>query len=279
MGPYMVGIGRGGAPGVVYEGNGTINIGQGQYSPDPYNWLVGGLTYPENFQPVNPTVGRTSYNYMLTTARQSGITPIDLSGNDPATNQPYCGTGGLPGITGGLGDCVFENTLPHGIYQANGPLTIDAAGYAFPPNSDYIILVNGDLTINGPIYVPVSTNVTFSVSGNIIIGPNVGEANDTSLKPDIEGFYSADQSFIIQSAAPPGQTCQLSGQPYDKRLNMQGAIITNASLAGGSFQNNRNLCVEDTDCPTFYIQFRLDFLLYSPSFIHHHNSFWQEEAP
>jgi hypothetical protein len=258
-------------PGVVYVGDVKPNFGPVGKASQP-NWLVGGAQYPTTFSPVNPTVGRSSYSYLLTSARQSGI---DLT--QPQYNlATYC-----PGLTCSL------NNLPHGIYVAydtntgltGNPVTLTLNASTFQALQGYVILVNGDLYIQGNIQVLPGSDVTFSVSNNITIDPSVGESDYNSTAPDLQGFFSADNSFIMPHK--PGPICNPDGSNIDKRLNVQGGIIVNAALKSppGQFINNRDLCKGDLTCPVFFESFRTDFILNAPRFIKHQNSFWQEEAP
>ena len=253
----------GGSPGVVYTGNGSANFGQGSASVN--NWLSGGASYPESFAPG--TIGgviKSSYAYMQSIAQQANVTPVDIT-----SNASYCNFGGLT-------NCQLSSTLPHGIYIANGNLTISGTGspstYTFPANQNYIILVNGDLNIQSQIHVPVGSTVIFSVKGSIYVDKTVGETNYLSTASDLEGIYSADQNFVIQGTSD----CTTGA---DNRINVQGSVIVNAALGGGSFQNQRDLCGNDAFCPVFSITMRPDFVLNLPFFIRKTNYTWQEVAP
>jgi hypothetical protein len=267
-------------PGLIFTGNGSAYFGQGSASLN--NWLVGGTNYPETFGPINQGgLVETSYSYLLSIAKQAGITPVDLS-----SDASFCSFGGLT-------NCKLSSTLPHGIYIANDNLTLTGGGtppsYTFPfvQSYGYIILVHGNLTIQTRLLVPNGSTALFSASGNIIVDSSVGETGinsyETNCIPstvaggistgcDIEGVFSADQSFIIQ-----GQNdCTIGA---DSKLNVAGNIITNAALNGGTFVNARDLCENDAYCPVFTIQTRPDFILNAPNFIKKTNSTWQELAP
>lgn len=267
-------------PGIVFSGDSFSSFGQGQASANPNNWMVGGPSYSENFTPTNKTVIRTSYSYMTTTATQAGI---DLT--DPTRDvSQYCGMGGLS-------NCTLSSTLPDNVYVANGNLTLNS--YAFPTSKNYVILVNGNLTIAGNILVPTGSTATFSVAGTISVLPSVGESSVTSQDADIQGLYSADNSFLIQSFAASPSQCNSDGTPKDKRLNITGAIVVNAAGTGGTIQNNRDLCQQDLNCPTFTVSLGngnvsgnnpnagigLTYVLNAPKFIKHQNYLWQEVAP
>lgn len=215
-----------------------------------------------SFNAQNPNVTRTSYQAMITTMRQSGITAIDLST-----------------VCADLTNCVLPHDLPNGIYTASSSLTISGINSSSPANTldndkRIIILVDGNLTINSEVHVPISSSFTFSASNNIIIGANIGvAANSTSYAPQIEGFYSADASFIIEG----NNNCTIGP---DKRLNIAGSVIARANQnISGSITNNRDLCIYNLDCPTYTITARPDFLLNAPEFIKHPNYIWKEVAP
>lgn len=245
-------------PGIIFSG-GTAYFGQGQAST-PQNWVVNDSTY-------NPTLIRTSYGYMTTTLRQSGITPIDLAS--------VCT----------LSNCTLPADLANGVYLANGDVTLNA--YTFPAGKSYVILVNGNLDINGEINIPVGSAVTFSVSGNITVDADVGVGigNFCSQTANVDGFFSADGSFIIEGIGDgitEGNTdCNLYSNPLtrDQRVNIAGGIVVNAARAGGSLQNQRDLCDDDRFAPVFSIIARPDFLLNVPEFIKYRSDVWREIAP
>ncbi|MEX2013726.1 MAG: hypothetical protein WD896_00005, partial [Parcubacteria group bacterium] len=251
-GPYASLPGSGGSPGIIYSGDSTSNFGEGQASQT--NWVVGGLTHPETYTPTRPNLIRTSYNYLLSVAKQANITPIDIA--------DYCGVGGI-------NNCTLSATLPNGLYIANGNLTLVGGTYTFPVNKNFVILVNGDLTIRHRILVPGGSTATFSSSGNITVDRSVGQASASSTASDIEGFYSTDKNFISDGI----NNC---GTGTDLRLNIAGAVVVNAALGGGTFQNNRNLCAGNASCPAFAVKERADFVLNAPEFIKHPSYIWQE---
>lgn len=254
-GPYASLPGSGGTPGLLYSGNASYDFGQGQASQEPYNWIVGGLTYPETYAPTQiGGVIKTSYAYLSARAKQGNIPLINISS--------YC--------TAGISNCSLSPTLPHGIYISNGSLKI-ASSYTFPSNQNYIILVNGDLTISGRIIVPKGSTAIFSATGNIIVDKSIGEPA-SSTSSTIEGIYSSDKSFIAAGT----NDCSIAS---DLRLNVAGNIIVNASLSGGSFQNQRDLCGGNISYPAFYISERADFILNTPEFVKQPNYTYQEIAP
>ncbi len=242
--------GGGVSNGIIFTGDTSASFGGGN-AGQTTNWVVGGST-AELFAPTKGNVIRTSYNYVNAQIKQAGLTATSLT-----TTQ--CGAGGTA-------SCVLSTTtLPNGLYIANGNLTLSGASYTFPANKNYVILVNGNLTINSQIHVPNGSTVTFIVSGDIIVDPTVGETITTSASPDIEGFYSTDKNFITGSGS--------------RRLNIAGSVVVNAGLTGGTFQLQRDLAAGNANCPAFSIQERPDFILNAPDIIRYQNTIYQEVAP
>lgn len=86
-----------------------------------------------------------------------------------------------PAFTGGFpGDGVFYAGTSQTV---SGPWTLSG--------QSTIIFVDGDLTINGNITVPVGSFLAFVVSGNITFGPSVSSA---------EGIYLADGTITTASS-------------------------------------------------------------------------------
>lgn len=277
-------------PGIIFTGSTGPNLGQGKASdPDPapkWNWQVGGSLYGEVFQPVRNSVIRTSYSYVDTSLRQSGITPIPLSTTE-------CGAFGIT-------NCNLSSTLANGVYISGNTypsnLTLAGSGsppyYVFPNNKDYLFLVNGNLNINTKIIVPVGSTATFIVKGNITIDKSVGGTAtticDPTLNPNhtdplasppfagchIEGFYSTDGSFIANGNSPS----QCPSTP-DLRLNVSGGIVVNAGLTTGTLSYNRDLCDNSLICPSLSIVERPDMVLNAPEILKHQTYVWQEVAP
>ncbi|MDO8658464.1 MAG: hypothetical protein Q7K55_06990 [Candidatus Levybacteria bacterium] len=287
------------SPGVIFSGDPNplvfANFGSGQASTE--NWYVGNTqtsTWPETFKPVRPGVIRTSYNYYATTIRQNGTPTTPLS-------SAQCGVGDIS-------NCTLPANLPNGAYIADtdGVYSKDTnvtLNSWTPTNGNYLFLIDGDLTINGDIKIKVGSTATFSVSGNIIVDKNVGaplaNCNETDQSRcicdvtredqrycNIEGFYSTDNSFIINNKAADspnsGNVCgSVGGAQKDLRLNIAGSIVVNAGLnqTPGTLKNNRDLCNGNAICPAFAIIERPDFILNAPDLIKHPNFVWQEIAP
>lgn len=260
-GTYASLNGAGGTPGIIHSGAGSYSFGSGQASPNPSNWVIGGSAYPDTY--VLPSnVIRTSYNYISSIAKQSGITPTDIAS--------YCGGGGIA-------NCALSASLSNGVYIANGSLTLTGAPYTFPANKNFVILVNGNLNIQTEVHVPVGSTAFFTSSGDIYVDSGVGEAVITSTRANVEGYFSSDRNFIVQSLDSTGKG--LNCPTSDRRLNVAGAIVVNAALGGGSFTNQRDLCLGNLQCPAFMVTERPDFILNTPDFFKTTRRVWQEIAP
>ncbi|HET9946726.1 MAG TPA: SdrD B-like domain-containing protein [Patescibacteria group bacterium] len=282
-------------PSVYYSGSTTVDFGYGK--PNANNWLIGGAT-SENFSPVNPGSYRTSYSYINSTIVNGNIPTVDLSTVCTLTN------------------CYLPDNLPDAIYKASSTVSFNgtyntstntnvAGTYTFPLNKSYVFLVNGDINFYSKMLVPNGSTATFSDSGNINVEPNVGETSVTSTMGDLEGFYSADNSFNILSSYIDTTRCNPDGTTKDLRFNLIGSAVANVGGAGGTFNNMRDLCVSDLQCPavtggtgdggdngggsggptgggsgsTTGTDLGLTYILNAPDVIKHPNFFWQELTP
>lgn len=254
--------GSGGTPGIIFTGNSSAIFGQGSASST--NWIVGGSIYPELFTPTKGNIIRTSYNYIKAQIKQGGLTAAPIT-----TWNANCIIPSGCSLTG----------IAHGLYSSNPPNVyinasiLNCTNGANPGNC--VFLINGNLNILGNITVNPGATATFIVSGNIYVNQAVGNnptTDITTTTPQIEGFYSTDNSFIIQGI----DNCSVGA---DKRLNIAGSVVVNAGLTVGTFQNNRDLCIGNVSCPVFSIQERPDFILNAPELIKYQNTIYREEAP
>ncbi len=227
--------------GIIFTCNATPDFGVG--SANANNWQAGGTgaNLQECYVGPGLNVIRTSYNYLLTTARQSNITPIDMG--------TVCGAGGIA-------NCTLPSTLAKGVYLAQGNVNLNAYTFPVDPTTPqgFIFLINGDLHLLGNVLVPAGSVATFSTSGSIYVDPSVGNVianpSDPAVNnPNLEGLYSADANFVVQSYTSGTNLCNADGTPLDKKLNIVGSVVTNAGQGGGAFLNNRDLCIYDLQCP------------------------------
>ncbi len=253
-GAYMSLPGNGGQPGIVHSGARSASFGNGQASANPYNWVVSAPD-GQKYTPPTPNTVRTSYNYLLSNASQLALTINDLTAQ----------------CSGGLSNCNLSANIPTGVYKADGNVTLTNANYTFPASRNIVILVNGNLTFGGKVHVPSGSTAMFSVSGDIHVDKGVGEATNTSSLSDLEGIFSADKNFIVEG----NNSCSVG---VDLRLNIAGNVISNAAYGGGSFVNQRNLCLGNI-CPSVSFTQRLDLIINLPPLLRAPNYIWKEVAP
>lgn len=237
---------------VFFSGDSSSSFGKGLVSQS--GWIAGGNLINPDTYPRNTGELQTSYNYIQATTKKSGITPADISKYCQPSKQ--------------ISSCTLSNSIPHGVYIANGDLHIQG-GFNIPNDNNYIILVNGKLYIQGDIVVPITgsgSSITFSSRDDIHIDPSV---------KNLQGFYSTDTNFIADTAT--GGTC-VSGVG-DTQLNVQGSVIVNAALKGGSFTYKRDLCPGNLDCPAITFTARPDLILHAPQFLRNTHSIFREVAP
>ncbi|MDP2672147.1 MAG: hypothetical protein Q8O68_01400, partial [Candidatus Daviesbacteria bacterium] len=244
-GKYASMPGVGGMPGVIFSGAREPDLGDGEASASPYNWKVGSFSNPEVFTDTHNIIP-TSYRFLLETVDGSSIEKKGIedlcSGSSDASN------------------CILTPGLLNGVYHVDKDLTIGGSDYTFTNNRNYVILINGNLTIKKKIFVDIGSTAIFSAKGNITVDKFIGEAFSTSCNAithagcTIEGLYSADNKFIADGT----DNCSSS---TDKRLNVAGSVIANAFRQGGTFENKRNLCENNASYASVTFTERPDFML------------------
>ena len=255
QGPYSSVVGSSTTPGVIFSGSVNPYFWRGDSSST--GWVVGNSSYNERF---STNLLKTSFGYFQSILSQSSITPTNLSGACPQLNN-----------------CTLPANLAHGVYIANGNLVLNS--YTVSANTNYVILVNGNLTLQGTtMTVPTGSTITFIASGDIHVASNVGVATPACPAPaagsgNIQGFFSTDKNFIIDSAA----NCPNSVS--DKQLSIEGSVVVNAAQNGGSFNNQRDLCTNNINFPSVSIKERPDFIMYAPDLLRGSNYVFQEVAP
>lgn len=239
-------------PGIIFSGLDQINFGVGDASVR--NWVA-----VDNVR----SKLKTSYEYLSSLVKAAGTTPVDLSS-----------------LCADLSNCTLPANLTKGVYLANGNLTLGQGSpstYTFPTNNNYVFLVNGDLTLATEIHLPHSSTAIFAAAGNIHVDKTIGTAVPTDNTANIEGYFSADKSFILDSYGP--NNCPATP---DNKLNMEGAIIANAiydtSGSKGTLQVKRDMCAGDV-CPTLSVKARLDFVLNAPLLYQFSKNIEEEVAP
>jgi len=237
-------------PGIYYSSTTQAEIGGGNISVA--GWIVNNeYLYNTDTQNRNGTV---SYNFYKSRAKTEGVEIHPLTAGTLNPNE------------------ITES----GVYEANGNLIINS--YTHTNGNRVVILANGDVTINTPINIPVSQGLFIvAAKGNIIIPPTIGTTTLSSSTPNLVGYYSAEGSIVLPSAANCPST-------PDRRLNVAGALIANsvkpfASNGTGSIQNQRTLCNENLNYPSIYVSSRLDFLTQLTDFYKVPFTKWREERP
>jgi hypothetical protein len=262
--------GAGGTHGLINTGSSSTKFGLGQEAA-AQNWIVGGLgsgNYPYVYNMPISNQAQTSFTNLSYLVKQSNIHTDSL--------DSYC--------SGGVSNCTLPTTtasFPSGVYTVNGNLTLNGASgtYTFPSGGKYIILVNGILAINTKVFVPNGSFVLFSAANDINVNQTVGDTSHVTTS-NLEGYYSTDKSFNVQSKDASGQGANCGTNNEDLRLNVAGAIVVNADTSNnGGFYYQRDMCANDLKCPVFTITERPDFILNSPTFLMFPRRVWQEVAP
>lgn len=289
---YALNSGSGGTPGVIFSGNNLYDfcLEDGDCKDtrsSEERWVVGGQPstgYPETFTPAIHGTTRTSYSYLSGVVKQAGITPTPLP--DDCYDSSGCALSDLdPGIyknKAGTTDVYIKSS------------TFQKKGSSSSQESYYVFLIDGENDIKGNLHIlgninvtppPNAATLTVSVSGNISIDKDVGGGAGANTPIHVEGFYSVDGSFIVESEAGTNaidSNCNTTPQNPDKRLNMAGSVVVNAGYGGGTFDNRRSLCGNtngNVNYPTFQIEERPDFILNAPDILKHPSFVWQEVAP
>jgi hypothetical protein len=247
--PYASVPGSSTTSGLIFSGDQTPIFGKGGSSKE--NWVVGDSIYPELYKTTKPYLP-SSYNSLLADLNRSGTPIINL--------QTICN----------ITNCTLPNNLGSGAYQANGNLTL--YGHKFKNNQNYVILVNGTLTILGDIETPNGSTVIFSTSQDIYIDRNVGINPTCTASTNLQGFFSADHNVIVQGI----NDCTVGA---DKMLQIEGGVFTNAAMNGGKFENNRDLCQGNLKYPSISFIERSDFIINAPNFLKRKGLIFQEIAP
>ncbi len=224
-------------PGVFFSSQGTIStttFGQGAVSAS--GWKVSDeYQYNDDFR---NGLGGMSYTFFASQVRKR--------------NMP---TSVIPGST-----FTFTSATTEQIYTKTGPLTITTSGLTTPGKS-IVILVDGDVTISGPITAQTGQGnlIVVAASGDITVVPTVGTASAFPTTT-LDGYFTAERNIILPSTA----NCATSTN--DLRLNVSGALIANslrpfATGGSGKIQNGRTLCSFNASFPALSVIARPEFLI------------------
>ncbi len=278
-------------PGIIYGGEGTLpDFGYGQSSTT--GWVVTGAG--SKFSPASNAGIRTSYKYIDGRVNDNKITKIPLTD-----------------VCSDLSNCSLPTNLENRVYSAGTdtePANVTLNTYTFPTGKNFILLIKGNLKINGDINVPngstlmvaVGSSPIVTATGNITISKDIGQTVTPNTTPlpcvpsttqrgtstnansicNIEGFYSADGTILLEGnngkcVIPPSTTIN-----RDKYLTIAGALITNAKLQGGGVLNNqRDLCDVNFTTPSYVVVERPDLIVNLPDLLKIPTFKWQEIAP
>ena len=244
------------SPGIAFTGDTSVDYGQGSVSSSGRS--VGGISYPEVYSSANPI--KTSATGLRSAAAKAGYTAIQLD-SIPACKNPdqHCNLQGKP----------------KGFYATSGDLMLDS-----PLNiasGNYVIVADGNITLGKNVSITVAQGATLIMAAgkDIIVDQKISASANVCPVPtgQLQGIFSAGRNFIIQ-----GNNGDCS-QPADTMLNLEGSLIINAALMGGSLRNQRDLCGGNRSYPALTITARPDFILNLPAFIFKQNVIMREDTP
>jgi hypothetical protein len=258
------------SPGTLFTGTENITLAPGSISASPFNWKVGG-----SFSDVTSTKSfplPTSFTYLYGKLKDAD----ELSSARGGCNN--------------YANCTLGNNFRPGIYKVTASsLTLNNFSFRKQNNADaggdrgdYIFLIDGSLTIRGPIEVRDNRTALFSVKNNITVATSVGTApvayppttTSASSLGGIEGMYIAGNDFHLPSTGECG-----TRTTEDLQLFVDGTIVTNAQNAGGTFDLERTLCTGNLTHPVIVVRPRLDMLLTTPLSVKQNSYTWSELAP
>ncbi len=249
---------------ILFSGSTDPQYGQG-LGPSTGNTVVGDSTFPESFTSRIPNAFDSSYNFVMTTLNNLSTTPTPL-----------------PSVCADLKNCDLS-TLPPGVYTtkpSDGAVTFTLSD----PSSQlaqgkYTFVLGGDVTFTAKVLLQASSSAAFISGGDIHVTGNVGESDWTSTATDLQGFYSTDKNFYIDSTNPAGQQCLANGQPKELKLNTKGSLVVNAAGNGGAVLTNRDGCLQDLSCPAATFAPDPQQILHAPGPLKPPYTFWQELNP
>lgn len=245
-------------PGVIVSGDKDSDFTPGKASFK--EWLVGNPTYKEKYSKTGRL--QTSYTSMLSTIQKSGTEIVPI-------NHPTLGACADPN------SCTLIGSTANGAFSVEGDLRISAGRIDTAETTQTVILVNGDVFIDGDIQVKDGNFLMVIASGKIIVNKLLGNTTpscSSSVTPDIEGVFVSDSDFDI----PGNNNCQIGA---DRMLTLAGTVVVNAERNGGSFNNGRNLCDNNANFPSVKVRERPDFILNAPYYIQSQSTIWKEVAP
>jgi hypothetical protein len=244
------------SPGIAFTGNASADYGQGSVSSSGRS--AGGISYPEVYSGTSPL--KTSATGLRSAAEKAGYTITQLN-SVPACSNPdqHCNLQGKP----------------KGFYATSGDLMIDQ-----PLNiasGNYVIVADGNITFGNNVKIIVTQGATLIIAAgkDIIVDQSISPPANACPVPagQLQGIFSAGRNFIIR-----GNNGDCSN-PADTMVNIDGSLIINSELNGGTLQNKRDLCGGNKSYPSLTIKSRPDFVLNLPAFIFKENVIMHEDTP
>jgi len=147
-----------------------------------------------------------------------------------------------------LGTSLANLTTTNPVIYINGSLVVPTSGYASSLSGAYIVYVNGNLTINGPI-TGTGSLIIFIVKGNVSIGSGVGTAV-TSLTTNSAANVKAGIVALGDITFPTAAT------PPDRPIVIEGFLMSK-----GAINFNRDLGSNNSWYPSHVVRF--DRTMYS----------------
>jgi hypothetical protein len=244
------------SPGIAFTGDASADYGRGDVSSSGRS--VGGISYPEVYSGANSL--KTSATGLRSAAEKAGYTIIQLD-SVPACSNPDQ-------------HCNLQGQMK-GFYATGGDLMIDQ-----PLNiasGNYVIVADGDITFGKDVKITVAQGATLIIAAgkDMIVDQSISPPSNACPVPEgqLQGIFSAGRNFIVQ-----GNNGDCS-KPADTMLNIDGSLIINAELNGGTLQNQRDLCGGNVSYPSLTVTSRPDFILNLPTFIFKENVIMHEDTP
>lgn len=256
-------------PGIFFSSDSaTRAFGNGSASTK--GWFING-EYSYNADTENRN-GGMSYDFYKSKANRDGVTITEIPEEDPID----------------LSDETQFPDVEGRIYEVGGAGSITSIGSSpiTITGKRIVILAKGDVRIDQPIRVTAGNGLLIiAAKGDITIGEDVGTDTLTSTATQLDGYFTAQGSIIIESKTPDiTEQCTATAVDDDLRLNVGGALVANSlkpfsSTGTGSIQRNRNLCLNNLLYPSLYISSRPDFLTQLTDFYKVSYSKWSEVNP
>lgn len=255
-------------PGIFFSSDSaTRAFGNGSASTK--GWFING-EYSYNADTENRN-GGMSYDFYKSKANRDGVTITEIPEEDPID----------------LSDETQFPDVEGRIYEVGGAGSITSIGSSpiTITGKRIVILAKGDVRIDQPIRVTAGNGLLIiAAKGDITIGEEVGTATLTSTATQLDGYFTAQGSIIIESKTPNITDQCTASAVDDLRLNVGGALVANSlkpfsSTGTGSIQNNRNLCLNNLLYPSLYISSRPDFLTQLTDFYKISYTKWSEVNP